>query len=224
MNIIVVPADVVPALYSGLQLDLWQRVLPELDELLERPGRTEHPEWFAEPLLRLDRARALLQAIDQSRIDPPAALALDLDVHRLALVAALHVELRAHRYMAEAETGVEGDDELREQSKRAVLAIEAFLGGLPAEEARASDMDAQAGCCTDSGRIERAVVLQLLRDDHADRWGRAELERELYDVEPLAIGDALERLKAESVVYLEGEQVWVHPAVRYVDALGLVSI
>jgi hypothetical protein len=32
--------------------------------------------------------------------------------------------------------------------------------------------------------IERAIVLQLLRDGHDERWSRAELEAEVNDVEP----------------------------------------
>ncbi len=31
-------------------------------------------------------------------------------------------------------------------------------------------------------RIERAIILQLLRDDHGDRWSRAELEVEISNV------------------------------------------
>lgn len=49
---------------------------------------------------------------------------------------------------------------------------------------------------------QRAVVLQVLRDDHDAPWSRAELEREIYDIEPLAISDALERLSQEGIVHL----------------------
>lgn len=43
-------------------------------------------------------------------------------------------------------------------------------------------------------RIERAIILQFLRDDHEHRWSRAELEVEISNVEVLDISDALARL------------------------------
>jgi hypothetical protein len=53
---------------------------------------------------------------------------------------------------------------------------------------------------TDEERIERAIVLQVLRDDHDERWARAELELEISDFPPLAVNEALARLDAEGVV------------------------
>jgi hypothetical protein len=78
---IIIPADVVPLVYSGLQLDIWQRVMPELDELFVRRGRLEDPEWFTEPFERLDRTRALLEEIDWPRAHVPAEVAIDFDAH-----------------------------------------------------------------------------------------------------------------------------------------------
>jgi hypothetical protein len=81
------------------------------------------------------------------------------------------------------------------------------------------------GCELEDDEIaERAIVLQVLRDDHEARWSRAELEREIYDIEPMAIGDALERLRREGVVHLSGELVWASRCARHLDALGMVSI
>jgi hypothetical protein len=77
---------------------------------------------------------------------------------------------------------------------------------------------------TDPDGIERAILLQVLRDDHTERWSRAELETELHDIEPLAINDALERLKASAVVHLEGEQVCASRCMRHIGGLGMVSI
>ncbi len=71
---------------------------------------------------------------------------------------------------------------------------------------------------------QRAVVLQVLRNDHEERWTRAELECEIYDVPPLAISDALERLRQESVVHLHGEDVWASRCALHLDVLGMVSI
>lgn len=40
-------------------------------------------------------------------------------------------------------------------------------------------------------RVERAIILQFLRDDHEHRWSRAELEVEISNIAALDIGDAL---------------------------------
>jgi hypothetical protein len=74
------------------------------------------------------------------------------------------------------------------------------------------------------GPAERAIVLQLLRDDHRDCWSRAELERELSDIEPLDISDALARLHVEGVVVLEGEQVRASGCTRRLDALEVICV
>lgn len=71
---------------------------------------------------------------------------------------------------------------------------------------------------------ERAIVLQVLRVDREERWSRVELESEIYDIEPLAISEALERLREEGVVHLSGELVWSSRCARRLDALGMVSI
>ena len=71
---------------------------------------------------------------------------------------------------------------------------------------------------------ERAIVLQVLRDDRAERWSRAELEREIYDIDPPALGAALERLCHEGVVHLSGDRVWASRCALHLDALGMVSI
>ncbi len=71
---------------------------------------------------------------------------------------------------------------------------------------------------------ERAVVLQVLRDDHDERWARAELEREIYDIEPAAIAEALERLREHGVVHVSGHLVWASRCAWHLDELGMVSI
>jgi hypothetical protein len=76
----------------------------------------------------------------------------------------------------------------------------------------------------EQGGTQCLVVLQLLRDDHSLRWPRGELERELYDVDPEAIGVALERLCAQGVVHAEGEHVWASACARHLDALGFICI
>jgi DNA-binding HxlR family transcriptional regulator len=71
---------------------------------------------------------------------------------------------------------------------------------------------------------QRAVVLQVLRDDRDERWARAELEREIYDIEPLVISYAVERLRQEGVVHTTGELVWASSCAWHLNELGMVSI
>lgn len=76
----------------------------------------------------------------------------------------------------------------------------------------------------DEEQVERALVLQVLRDDHPERWTRAELEHEVFDFDPLTVNEGLERLAAEGVLILDGEQVRASACARRLYARGLVSI
>jgi DNA-binding HxlR family transcriptional regulator len=71
---------------------------------------------------------------------------------------------------------------------------------------------------------ERAIVLLVLRDDHPEPWTRTELDRELPDVEETAIGVALERLREQGVVQVDGERFSASACARHLDALDLVGI
>lgn len=64
----------------------------------------------------------------------------------------------------------------------------------------------------------------MLRDDHKPCWTRAELEHELYDVDPTAITVALERLAEQGVVQPEGEQIRASSCARHLDALRFICI
>jgi hypothetical protein len=77
---------------------------------------------------------------------------------------------------------------------------------------------------SDSRIVERAIVLQLLRDDRDERWSRAELEAELGDVEPLALSDAIAHLERQGVVVVQGEYVLASRAIRRTDELGLMGV
>ena len=73
-------------------------------------------------------------------------------------------------------------------------------------------------------RVERAIVLQTLRDDHDDGWSRAELEAELDHTDPIAIGDAVTRLEGEGVVELAGETVRASRAAMHLNDLGMIAV
>jgi hypothetical protein len=77
---------------------------------------------------------------------------------------------------------------------------------------------------TDPGGIERAIVLQVLRDDHHERWTRKEVKRELRDVKRRSIDKALGDLEEEGVLELDGEYVWSSRCAQHLRALGMVNV
>jgi DNA-binding GntR family transcriptional regulator len=75
----------------------------------------------------------------------------------------------------------------------------------------------------DSLGLERAIVLQLLRDDRAQKWSSAELGAEM-GVEALVVEEALRRLQDEGVLCMAEGAVWVSSAACWLDRLGLIGI
>jgi hypothetical protein len=73
-------------------------------------------------------------------------------------------------------------------------------------------------------RVERAIILQLLRDEHEHCWSRAELEVEISKSEVLGLSDALARLDQDGIVRISGESAWASAAVRRLDELKLIAI
>ena len=72
---------------------------------------------------------------------------------------------------------------------------------------------------------QRAIVLQVLRDDHPEPWTRTELKRQLSDFLPEEVEAAIEDLAAEGVLTVgDDETVQASLCARTLDALGLVSI
>jgi hypothetical protein len=91
--------------------------------------------------------------------------------------------------------------------------------------------------------LERAIVLQLLRDDHERMWSRAQLAIELSselnaaapDAEQAqegeqaqagrqAVEDALRRLERDGVIGITSQQAWASGAARRLDELGLIAV
>jgi len=70
---------------------------------------------------------------------------------------------------------------------------------------------------------ERAVLFQLLDDNHDPRWSRAELVAALGDPEP-AIATALEHLQEHGVALGEGNAIFASPCARRLDALWVITI
>jgi DNA-binding HxlR family transcriptional regulator len=72
--------------------------------------------------------------------------------------------------------------------------------------------------------VERAVVSQVLRDDHEQRWPRTELERKLADIEQDVLDEAIAGLTATGVVNTQDGAVWASDATRRLDELELIDV
>jgi DNA-binding HxlR family transcriptional regulator len=88
------------------------------------------------------------------------------------------------------------------------------MQGRPDERERSRDLS----------MVERTIVLQILRDDHEERWLRAELAAEISDFEPAVLDEALASLERDGVLHREGASVWATRAARRLDELELISI
>ncbi len=207
---ITIPAPVVPLLYSGLEAGLWS-----FDKGLEEafPSRSIDPTWYGKPLEHLNRTAALLRIINWSRIGPPLEATVEIDRWRDLLLNALEDELQSqHGYR---DPDAENSPELHEEAARDIAIIEAFLADLPR-------IEAAEGASLE--RAERAIALHVLQDDHCEKWSRAELEAALSDVEAPTVAEALDVLREETVVQVEGELVRASRCARHLDYLGMVSI
>ncbi len=71
---------------------------------------------------------------------------------------------------------------------------------------------------------ESIIVLQLLRGDRPEWWSRADVLRELHDIDEDAIRGSLGHLARLGLLVLDGERVRVSDGLRHVDALGLICI
>jgi hypothetical protein len=76
----------------------------------------------------------------------------------------------------------------------------------------------------DAWRAQRAIIFQLLRDDHPQRWTRQQLDHEIPDFQPTTINDALARLEQEGVARFSGEHVWASRCARHLDTLEVITI
>jgi hypothetical protein len=72
---------------------------------------------------------------------------------------------------------------------------------------------------------QRAIMLQLLRDDHDPLWTRSELRAHVPDFDSSVFDVALERLDDDTCVVLDDEgAVRASTCARHLDALGLISV
>ncbi len=75
-----------------------------------------------------------------------------------------------------------------------------------------------------SWTAKRAVVLQLLRNDHSPEWSRAGLKSEIRDVDAQLLSDAIDVLVKRGVAERDGKTLRASDAARCLDELELLSI
>jgi hypothetical protein len=71
---------------------------------------------------------------------------------------------------------------------------------------------------------ERAIVLQVLRDDHAELWRLEELAQEVSDLPAESVRQAIRSLGGVGVVVLGEGECKASRAARRIDELGLIAI
>jgi hypothetical protein len=71
---------------------------------------------------------------------------------------------------------------------------------------------------------ERAVVLQVLRDDHPERWTLEELTQEIEDMPAEIVGEDVQCLAGVGVVVFGEEECKASLSARRIDELELISI
>jgi hypothetical protein len=117
------------------------------------------------------------------------------------------------------------------RSKLCVLSDRSEIGGPGAASDRPPARGGMAPMHTESRetragggpRLERAIVLQLLRDDREASWSRQQLLSEL-GADGVALEQALTALQGEGVLCLSGQAVQASRASRHLDELGLLGI
>ena len=77
---------------------------------------------------------------------------------------------------------------------------------------------------SDPGLAQRAIVMQLLRDDHDLLWSRRQLRRELSDVSGRVFRAALEVLEDDGCIVLGSGGVRASICTQHLDELGLLGI
>jgi hypothetical protein len=73
-------------------------------------------------------------------------------------------------------------------------------------------------------RLERAIVLQALREDHPTQWSARELAAELGDEETAMVECALSRLVRERVLERSSGTLEASRPTRWLSELALIAV
>jgi hypothetical protein len=71
---------------------------------------------------------------------------------------------------------------------------------------------------------QRAIVHQLLRDDHTERWTPRQLQRALSDIPSEEITEAVAELEEAGVAWRLDDYVGASCCARYLFSLDLICI
>jgi hypothetical protein len=71
---------------------------------------------------------------------------------------------------------------------------------------------------------QRAIVHQLLRDDHTQHWTPKQLQRAFSDIEPEAVAEAVAELEANGAVWRLDDYIGASRCVRHLFSLDLIGI
>ena len=94
------------------------------------------------------------------------------------------------------------------------------------DPAAAGGADPASSGCVSGRQIEQVLVRQLLTSDPRSPWSRSALEnelRELINVDPTAVGNALAHLSATEVIAINGELISPRRSTGHLDALGILA-
>lgn len=69
---------------------------------------------------------------------------------------------------------------------------------------------------------QRAIIRQVLRHDHRDRWSLRQLRKALGEITPAAIDDAIIRLDANGVILCLDDFLGASRCTRHLDAIDLI--
>ncbi len=89
---------------------------------------------------------------------------------------------------------------------------------------RIEDQRQQETNMQEQRRVERLVVLALLRCEESERWSQAKLELELATIPGKKIKAAIEGLSSLGVVWHEDGVVWASLCTRHLDNLDMICI
>jgi DNA-binding HxlR family transcriptional regulator len=73
-------------------------------------------------------------------------------------------------------------------------------------------------------RVQRAVVLEILRDGHEKRCSRSQIDRSLSDIPSEVRERALLELERDGLLERLGEMVCASPSIRRLDELDLIAV
>jgi hypothetical protein len=71
---------------------------------------------------------------------------------------------------------------------------------------------------------QRAILLQLLREDHDPAWSVADLKEAVAEHKRVRVKDALTELAKRDAVQIQGDRVRATACSRHIDELGLIGV